>query len=225
MGAGDLADERRPAGHGSTGVNEGAGLPRQAVALGPFTAADTGRLAELDRSESVSMLFTVRHGRIVPTGEGCEVPQWSGSWLAETIEFTRRHLEAGGAGVAAYDEAQLAGVAVLGGAPVGGDAGLLQLAMLQVGRPYRRWGIGSRLLAETRGEAARRGARRLYISATPADSALGFYLAHGARLAEPPDPGLLALEPEDVHLVLDLQGGRGAVRSSARGSPPIELEP
>jgi GNAT superfamily N-acetyltransferase len=204
MRAGGLADERRPAGRDSTRMNEGDGLPRQAVALVPFTAADAGRLAELDRSESVSMLFTVRRGRIVPTGEGCEVPQWSGSWLAETIAFTRRHLDAGGAGVAACAEAQLAGVAVLGGAPVGERPEVLQLAMLQVGRPYRRWGIASRLLAEMRGEAARRGARRLYISATPADSALGFYLAHGARLAEPPDPGLLALEPEDVHLVLDL---------------------
>jgi hypothetical protein len=28
----------------------------------------------------------------------------------------------------------------------------------------------------------------------------------GARLAHPPDPELLALEPEDVHLVLDLDG-------------------
>jgi hypothetical protein len=31
-----------------------------------------------------------------------------------------------------------------------------------------------------------------------------FYLGQGARLADPPDPELFALEPEDVHLVLDL---------------------
>ncbi|HTX68447.1 MAG TPA: GNAT family N-acetyltransferase, partial [Thermoleophilia bacterium] len=97
----------------------------------------------------------------------------------------------------------LAGVAVLGGAPVGGDAGLLQLALLHVGRPYRRAGLARLLLAHACEEAALRGARRLYISATPSEGALRFYLGQGARLAAPPNPGLLALEPEDVHLVLD----------------------
>ena len=48
-------------------------------------------------------------------------------------------------------------------------------------------------------------ARGLYISATPSESALRF-IAQGARLAAPPDPDLLALEPEDVHLILALDG-------------------
>ena len=64
--------------------------------------------------------------------------------------------------------------------------------------------MASLLFDEMREEAARRGARRLYISATPSEGALRFYLSQGARLADPPDPELLALEPEDVHLVLSL---------------------
>jgi GNAT superfamily N-acetyltransferase len=87
---------------------------------------------------------------------------------------------------------------------VGGDAGLLQLAFLHVGRPYRRAGLAGVLFARACDEAALRGACRLYISATPFEGALRFYLSRGARLADPPDPGLLELEPEDVHLVLDL---------------------
>jgi hypothetical protein len=44
----------------------------------------------------------------------------------------------------------------------------------------------------------------LYVSATPSESALGFYRSLGARLADPVDPDLFAREPEDVHLVLEL---------------------
>ena len=113
-------------------------------------------------------------------------------WRAEALE--RPHV--------AGD--RLAGVAVLGGGAVGGDPRQLQLAILHVDRGFRRRGVASLLFDEMRQEAARRGARRLYISATPSEGALRFYLGQGARLADPPDPVLLALEPEDVHLVLSL---------------------
>jgi GNAT superfamily N-acetyltransferase len=169
-----------------------------------FTATDSERLAELDRSESVEMLYAVRDGTIVPLGHGEDVPQWSGAWLDDVVAFARRHLESGGTGVAAYDGDRLAGVAVLGGSPVGGDSETLQLALLHVGRTYRRHGLAARLFGEMRAEAVRRATRRLYISATPSEGALRFYLSQGARLADPPDPHLLALEPEDIHLVLVL---------------------
>jgi hypothetical protein len=52
--------------------------------------------------------------------------------------------------------------------------------------------------------ARARGARFLYISATPSQSAIGFYLGHGSRLAPQVDEELFALEPEDIHLVLQL---------------------
>ena len=57
--------------------------------------------------------------------------------------------------------------------------------------------------------ALRRGACRLYISATPSASALGFYLSLGAELADPVDDQLFALESEDVHLVLECDGAGG----------------
>ncbi len=199
-------NEARRAGRRDGGADARDGLSRQAVVLRAFTAADVWRLAELDRSESVAMVYSVRDGEIVPLGHGEEIPQWSGAWLDGVVAFARRHLESGGTGVAAFDGDQLAGVAVLGGEPVGDDAQKLPLAILHVGRGHRRRGVASRLFREMREEAARRGARRLYISATPSEGALRFYLGQGARLADPPDPALLALEPDDVHLVLELNG-------------------
>lgn len=48
------------------------------------------------------------------------------------------------------------------------------------------------------------GSRRMYVSSTPSSSAVGFYIAQGCKLAEEVDPELYALEPDDIHLILDL---------------------
>ena len=201
-----MSDELRATERSEVRASESDGLPRQTVTLRAFTAVDVSRLAELDRSEPVAMVYAVRDGEIVPLGHGEEIPQWSGAWLEGVIAFARRHLESGGTGVAAFDADQLAGVAVLGGECVGDDPQKLPLAILHVGRGHRRRGVASLLFREMREEAARRGARRLYISATPSEGALRFYLGQGAQLADPPDPALLALEPDDVHLMLELDG-------------------
>ena len=62
--------------------------------------------------------------------------------------------------------------------------------------------------------AARRarklGAKKLYISATPSENTVNFYLHLGCVLAKEMDPELFELEPEDIHLEY-------ALRSRAEG--------
>jgi hypothetical protein len=41
---------------------------------------------------------------------------------------------------------------------------------------------------------------RIYRSATPTEGTVQFYLRQGCVVLEQPDPGLFALEPEDIHL-------------------------
>jgi len=50
-------------------------------------------------------------------------------------------------------------------------------------------------------EARTRGARQMYVSATPSENTIHFYQRRGCLLAALPDPELFALEPEDIHLV------------------------
>ena len=57
------------------------------------------------------------------------------------------------------------------------------------------------------GSAHRRGARFLYISATPSRRAIDFFLRLGAAVAAAPAPELFQLEPEDNHLACSAQGG------------------
>jgi len=53
-------------------------------------------------------------------------------------------------------------------------------------------------------EARRRGAKWMYISATPSEHTIGFYLRLGCQVTLEPDPDLFELEPEDIRLEYDL---------------------
>jgi len=83
----------------------------------------------------------------------------------------------------------------------GSASALAWLALLHVGRPHRRRGVASALWTAAEQVALEAGAEAMYVSATPSDSAVGFYLSRGCRLADPPHPDLLAEEPEDIHFV------------------------
>ncbi|HVH04817.1 MAG TPA: GNAT family N-acetyltransferase, partial [Myxococcota bacterium] len=81
----------------------------------------------------------------------------------------------------------------------------LQLKFLHVSRPHRRSGLGRALFDRAAARARELGARRLYVSATPSENTIGFYLRRGCRVADEVDAKLFALEPEDIHLELDLR--------------------
>jgi hypothetical protein len=49
------------------------------------------------------------------------------------------------------------------------------------------------------------GARKLYVSATPSVSAVGFYRNRGFELAEEVNKELFELEPEDIHMIMKLK--------------------
>lgn len=76
-----------------------------------------------------------------------------------------------------------------------------QLTTLHVDRAHRRRGVAAELLAAAVEIAAEQGAAWLYVSSAPTESAVGFYLRQGFEPAAHPDPGLLALEPDDIHMV------------------------
>jgi GNAT superfamily N-acetyltransferase len=110
----------------------------------------------------------------------------------------------------------MAGVAVLRFRLVPETA---QLFALYVDREHRRTGVATALVEEVERLARKDGARLLYVSATPSDSAVRFYLRRGFRPVERPHPGLLELEPEDIHMSKALEGSGGVTRPSLQSSP------
>jgi ribosomal protein S18 acetylase RimI-like enzyme len=166
--------------------------------------SEIARLREIDRTERIRMLFTYKEGELEQERVAFKVPPWSDEKVDTMIEFITPELEKGGILFGALEGDKLAGVAVLGNRPVCGDDRMLQFVLLHVSEGFRRKRVASKLASKVMKTARERGAKRLYISATPSDSALGFYFSLGSKLAPEVDKELYELEPEDIHLVLDL---------------------
>ena len=174
------------------------------VCIEELKAADLGRISEIDRSERVRFKYVYDHGELRPVEINHEIPTWGESVVADAKAILAPKLAAGGTFLGAFDDGKLVGVAVLGGERIGARSDQLQLAFLYVSNGYRRRGIAKGLMDEVCRRARRHDARQLYISATETESAVGFYLGYGCRLAETVDPALYELEPADIHLTFDL---------------------
>jgi GNAT superfamily N-acetyltransferase len=69
---------------------------------------------------------------------------------------------------------------------------------------YRRKGVAIHLMGIVKDKAKEMGAKRLYISATPSENTVNFYLNRGCRVTNEVDKKLLELEPDDIHMELDI---------------------
>lgn len=101
--------------------------------------------------------------------------------------------------VAQDDDGKLVGVAILDNKFIGKDKDQLQLQFLHVSKDYRKQGLGKKLFHLAADKAREMGAKQMYVSATPSENTVNFYLRLGAVVTKEPDPELFALEPEDIH--------------------------
>jgi ribosomal protein S18 acetylase RimI-like enzyme len=163
--------------------------------------SNIGKIAEIDRSEHVTLNYVYKDGKLCTKHVDMHVPRWpaDGSWGFEArIRSAARTLEEGGTILGAFDGDLLVGYAAL--RPRLTES-MAQLEMLFVSRGYRRRGIAKSLTAGIIQLAKEGSAVNLYVSATPSESAVGFYESQGFRLAEKVNPELYALEPEDIHMI------------------------
>ena len=175
---------------------------------------ELGLLATIDRAERIDAQYAVVDGRLVVKPCTIDVPGWYPGKVATHVERLGDLQVRGGVVLGAWDGGTLVGLGSLDPAPVGGDPTVLQLDLLHVSRPARHRGIGRRLVGLLADRARSRGAASLYISATPTRNTVDAYLRMGAVVLTHPDPHLLAREPDDIHLLLDL----GVFSCTGRGS-------
>jgi GNAT superfamily N-acetyltransferase len=162
------------------------------------------RLGDIDRSEWIDGIYRRVNGTLQLEETGQTVSAWQSSELTAYVSRLRTVIASGGRAHAAWDELRLIGVGSLSVEGVGGDRSILKLDMLYVSAGYRGQGIGRKLTELLAQQARLLGATRLYISATPTRCTVDAYLRMGATVLESPDPELLELEPEDIHLGLTL---------------------
>jgi ribosomal protein S18 acetylase RimI-like enzyme len=158
-------------------------------------------MSEIDVSESGDVLYEVVDGKLVARAQHHERPHLTADDWQHDVEWWKSMLQADGTAIGAFDGNALVGLIVL---RYHLTPDMAQLAALYVGKAYRRQGIANQLTQEVIRLAREHGARQLYVSATPSESAVGFYQSQGFTLTEHPDPHLFALEPKDIHMIRPL---------------------
>lgn len=168
---------------------------------------DVSLLGEIDRSEQITTGYEMIDGRLVSRDVDWDVPSWDPDattgdhTVHRIVEFTRPIVQRGAHLIGAFDGDDLTGIVVV---EPDFEPDLGWLAILHVSRRRRRQGVATALWDEAVRICRTAEVPRLYVSATPSGSAVGFYRSRGCELADPPHPDLLAMEPEDIHLTFAL---------------------
>ena len=134
----------------------------------------------IDRSE-VHHIYELRGGELVRTPKYFAIPGWRPDAVEKETPVLLDRFDRGGTFLGVFDAEALIGIGVLESARVGRAGEQMQLAYLYVSRAYRGRGVGTQLF-----DAAASFAREACV------------------LAAEPDPGLLAAEPDDIHLLYPL---------------------
>jgi GNAT superfamily N-acetyltransferase len=173
-----------------------------------LSLADLSLLRRIDRSEHQRVRYVVTDGQLVSHPFDFRVPAWDQDGdgdhsVAAKIAFAERIVARGADLLGAFVADEVAGLAIVEAELAPGTA---WLALMHVDRRHRRRGVASRLWEAAADRARDKGASTMYVSATPSDSAVGFYLSRGCRLAARSEINdrLYELEPDDIHLVCDL---------------------
>ncbi len=154
----------------------------------------------IDRTELVERVYSVERGELVLRNERHDVRGWPPGERERYGPLLLDCLERGGTCWGAFDGETLVGASVLESRFIGARRDKLQLEFLHVSHSQRKSGLGRTLFERAAARARELGARSMYVSATPSQNTIDFYLRRGCRVTAEVDPALFALEPEDIHL-------------------------
>jgi predicted N-acetyltransferase YhbS len=161
-------------------------------------------LWSIERAELIEKVYHLRGKKLVLEPERHDVETWPRGEPELYRPILLDCFDRGGTFYGAFHGDTLIGASVLESRFIGRGRDQLQLKFLHVSRRHRRSGVGCTLFDLTVARARELGARRLYVSATPSENTVRFYLRRGCRMTDDVDGELFALEPEDIHLEFEI---------------------
>lgn len=170
-----------------------------------LSRAEIKEIWAIDRSEMIEAIYYLVNGTLILKSERYDVKSWPPGEAEKYTPILEDCYDQGGWFYGLFDDKHLVGAVVLENRFIGKNQDQLQLKFLHVSSNYRHKGFGQRLFGLAAAEAWKRGAKRMYISATPSEHTISFYLRLGCKVTSEPDPELFELEPEDVHFEYNLE--------------------
>lgn len=169
-----------------------------------LTRPEIKHFPQIDRSEIIRHIYVLEDGRPQRKPHHFDVPDWSPSEKkARTAELLTL-FDNGATFFGAFDDPFLIALSALNHNFLPSGDRRLNLEGLWVSNGYRGQAIGRTLFQWSAQEAHKKGAHAMYVSSSPSENTVHFYQNLGCTLANPVDPGLLAKEPDDIHMELVL---------------------
>ena len=169
-----------------------------------LTRTEISKLAEMDRTETIDSIYRLREGKLILEKAYWRIGDWSPEEKQKRIAGLERGYDHGDTLFGAFDGPKLVGMSVLDDYTLQNAAGRFNFAGLWVSQRYRGRGVGRALAQLVIVNARELGASMLYVSATPSQNTVRFYMSMGFRPAKTADPNLFQAEPEDIHMQLIL---------------------
>lgn len=161
-------------------------------------------IRKIDRSEIVNRLYYFENGKLILKEEFYDIKGWNPKEINMIIKNLYKLYERNGYFYGAFKNSKLIGIVALEPTFIGKNQDQLQVVFLHVDQKFRDKGLGHTLMDKVKLKAKELGAKKLYISATPSEHTIGFYLSLNCKLASEINPELYQLEPDDIHLELEL---------------------
>ncbi|RAP78184.1 GNAT family N-acetyltransferase [Paenibacillus montanisoli] len=174
------------------------------VSIKQMKLEDSCKIHDIDRSETIHLIYTCSNGVLEEKKAGHECPNWEEDHVVEIIARYEDEVQNGGTAYGAYDKDKLVGFGVLAHKFRGKEKNRLQIDLMYVSREYRRQGIGKRIMDALSQAAIEKGAKYLYISSTETESAVKFYSSCGSAITSEIDKELFDKEPLDIHMLKKL---------------------
>lgn len=171
----------------------------------PLTRSEVPYIWQIDRSEVIDKIYYLRKGKLVLKSEHHDMHGWPSGEPEHYTPFLMECFDRGGHFWGAFAGDLLVGAIVLENRFIGSSKDTLQMKFLHVSSHLREQGLGRKLFILAAEKAVELGAKKMYISSTPSENTVNFYMNLGCILAEEIDEELFALEPEDIHLEFDLE--------------------
>ena len=159
-------------------------------------------LIQIDRTETIENIHYVRDGKLTLEKEHWDVEDWGAEEKQHRIIRLQKLYDDGYTLFGAFDGQTLAGMSLSDPNPLPSAVGRFNFGGLWVSQKYRGRGVGRTLAQLIINKARESGAETVYVSATPSENTVRFYMSLGFQLAELIDPGMFELEPEDIHMEL-----------------------
>jgi predicted N-acetyltransferase YhbS len=154
---------------------------------------------QIDRREVIDHVYYLRDGKLILEPEHYDMQGWPPGEAEHYTPILLDCYDRGGIFWGVFESDKLIGVTILESKFIGAQQDTLQLKFLHTSHDFRKQGLGTRLFHLAVEKAKALGAKKLYISATPSEHTVNYYMRLGCVLAKEVDPELFALEPEDIH--------------------------